>query len=111
VIAPEAPDLVLDPALLMGPLNADQSEPRLGQVVRAQRDEALVLDPAAALQRLLRRSRQIVVPDRREYTREPVQRVHVPLEERLRHCVSNAITKHAPEKHDRIRNPSARRRD
>ena len=51
--------------------------------MRAKRDEPLVLDPPAALQRLLRRRLQVVVPDRRECPAIPVQRMHVPLEERL----------------------------
>jgi hypothetical protein len=67
----------------MGALDPDQGEERLKQVVRAQRDEPLVLDPAPALQRLLRRRRQVVVLDRREHAAIPVQGVHVPLNERL----------------------------
>ncbi len=83
VISPEPPNLVFDAALLVSPLNAHQGEPRFVEVMRTQRGKPLVLDPVAALQRLLRRSRQIVVADRREYAGEPVQRVHVPFEERL----------------------------
>ena len=71
------------PPFSWAPSMPHQREPRFVEVVRAQRDEPLVLDPVAALQRLLRRARQVVVADRREYAGEPVQRVHVPLEERL----------------------------
>ena len=53
--AAEAADLALDAALLVRALDARRRELRLEQVVRAQRDEPVGLDPPAALQHLLDR--------------------------------------------------------
>jgi hypothetical protein len=41
VAAAKAPDFVLDAALFMGAVDADDRELRLEQVVRSQRDEAV----------------------------------------------------------------------
>jgi hypothetical protein len=83
VRATVAAHLALDAALLMGTLAASAGERRLEQVVGAQRDEAVLLDPPAAAQHLLDRGAQVVVADQREGAAEEVERLHVRLQERL----------------------------
>ena len=53
------------------------------QVVRAQRDEPIGLDPPAALEHLLDRRGQVVETDLGEHAAEPLKRLHVQLQERL----------------------------
>ena len=67
----------------MGPFEPGGRELRREQIVRAQRDEPVRLDPPAALQHLLHRRLQVVEPDLREYAAEPLERLHVQLQERL----------------------------
>ena len=83
MVAAEAADLALDAALLMRPLEPRRRELRREQVVRAQRDEAVGLDPPAALQHLLDRRGQVVEADLREHAAEPLERLDVQLQERL----------------------------
>ena len=78
-----AANFALDATLLMGPIEPGGRELRREQVVRAQRDEPVSLDPPAALQHLLHRRPQVVEPDLREHAAEPLERLHVQLQERL----------------------------
>ena len=59
----------------MGALEARGRELRREQIVRAQRDEPVGLDPPAALQHLLHRRLQVVEPDLREHAAEPLERL------------------------------------
>jgi len=83
VVAPQAPDLALDTAVLVGALKARGRELRAEQVVRAQRDEPIGLHAPAAAQDLLDRRGQVVEADLLEGPAEPVERLDVQLEERL----------------------------
>ena len=83
VAATVAADLAFDAALLVGALLARPGEGRLEQVVGAQRDEPVLLDPPAAAQHLLDRRAQVVVADQREGAAEEAERLHVRLQERL----------------------------
>ena len=83
VVAAEAADFALHATLLVRPFEARGRELRREQVVRAQRDEPVGLDPPAALQHLLHRRGQVVEPDLREHAAEPLERLHVQLQERL----------------------------
>ena len=58
------------PPFSCAPSLARPRERRLVQVVRAQRDEPVLLDPAAAAQHLLDRRAQVVVADQREHAAE-----------------------------------------
>jgi hypothetical protein len=73
VAATVAADLAFDAALLMGALLASARKRRFVQVVRAQRDEAVLLDPAAAAQHPLDRRAEVVIADRREDAVEEVE--------------------------------------
>src|SRR3954463_3539574 len=82
--APEAPDPVaLDAALLVRAALAALAERGLEHVVRAQRHEAIGLHPPATLEHLRDRGLEIVVADQRKDAAEPLQRGHVPFQERL----------------------------
>ena len=83
MIASKAADLAFDAALLVRPHDARRRELRLEQVVRAQRDEPVGLDPPAATQHLLDRRGQVVEADLLEHTAEPLERLDVQLQERL----------------------------
>src|SRR6266511_2527829 len=81
--AAEATHFALDAALLVSALLAPAGEDRLVQVVRAQRDEAVLLDAAPAAQHLPDRRAQVVVAHDRERAAAEVERLHVCLQERL----------------------------
>jgi hypothetical protein len=83
MVPPVAADLALDAALLMGALKARRRELRAEQIVRAQRDEPVALDPATPLEDLLDRGGQVVEADLGEHAAEPVERQRVHLKERL----------------------------
>jgi hypothetical protein len=83
VVAPEAPDLALDAALLVRSRAAAQGELRLEQVVRAQGDEAAGLDAATTAQHPLDRRAEVVVAHQLEDAAEPLERRGVCLQERL----------------------------
>jgi hypothetical protein len=67
----------------MRTLGPRDRELRVKQVVRAQRDEAVGLDPPTASQHERHRGLQIVVADQVGHTAKPVERLRVPLQERL----------------------------
>ena len=98
MVAAEAAHLALDAALLVRPLDPRPRERRGVQVVRAQRDEAVALDPAAALQDPLHRRGQVVVADLREHAAEPLERLDVQLEERLLRLDQRGLTERRPRK-------------
>ena len=72
--------------------------------MRAQRDEPVGLNPPAALQHLRDRGLQVVVAHQARNPVEELERGDVPLQERLLGLARVRRTKHAPEKHARIRN-------
>ena len=80
----------------MGPFQARGHELRREQVVRAQRDEPVRLDPPAALQHLLHRRLQVVKADLREHPAEPLERLHVQLQERLLGLHQRRLTERRP---------------
>jgi hypothetical protein len=94
VRSPVAADLAFDAALLMRARAAGAGESRFVQVVRAQRDEAVLLDAAAAAQHLLDRRAQVVVTDQREAASEEAERLHVRLQEHF--AASAARTRSHP---------------
>ena len=96
MVAPEPADLALDAALLVCALDPRSRERRREQVVGAQRDEAVALDPTSALQDLLHRRGQVVVADLREHAAEPVERLDVQLEERLLRLDQRGLTERRP---------------
>src|ERR1700691_2624139 len=77
VPATEPPNLALDPALLMRAPQTDQGELRLKQIVRAQPDEPVSLDPPATAQHLLDRRGQVVVANQARDAPEELERVRV----------------------------------
>ena len=82
--ATEPADLALDPALLMGSLDAGDAEERVVAVMGAQRDEPRVLQPLAAQRDPDHRRGQVVVADHPD--RDPAERLEradVAVEERL----------------------------
>jgi hypothetical protein len=79
----EAADLALDSTLLARSLAATAGEGRLVQVVRAQGDEAVLLQPAAPTQDLGDGRAQVVVADQVEDAAEEAEGLHVRLEEGL----------------------------
>ncbi len=79
----ETPDLSLDAALFMGALDPRSRELRLIEIVRAQRDKAIRLDPAPATQNLLHSARQVVIAKQAEHPAEPVERLDMRLQKRL----------------------------
>ncbi len=83
VVAAVAPDLALNAALLMRPRDSRGREDRVEQVVRAQRDEPIRLDPPAAAQHLLHRRAEIVIAHLGEHASEPRERERVTLQKRL----------------------------
>ncbi|MDQ3740467.1 MAG: hypothetical protein M3389_05930, partial [Actinomycetota bacterium] len=83
VVASKAADLAFDAALLVCALKADRRKQGAEEVVRAHRDEAVRLDPAAALEDLLDGRAEVVVADLLEDPAKPVKRLGVTLEKRL----------------------------
>jgi hypothetical protein len=84
VPAAEPADLALHPALLVRALDAGPAVERVEPVVRAQRDEPLVLEPLAPQHHPDHRGPQVVVAD--HPGRHPAQRgerPHVPVQKRL----------------------------
>lgn len=77
----EASDLALDAALLVSAPLAGGAEGRFEQVVGAQGDEALGLDPPSAAHHLGDRGAQVVVADELGGAAEPGEGVDVALEE------------------------------
>jgi hypothetical protein len=67
----------------VGALEARRRELRSEQVVRAQGDEPVRLDPPAPLEDLLDRRLEVVEADLREHAAEPLKRLDVQLKERL----------------------------
>src|ERR1035437_7407749 len=63
---PKSGNLPFHATLLVGPFQPRGRELRREQIMRAQRDEPVRLDPPAALEHLLHRRLQIVKPEARE---------------------------------------------
>src|ERR1035437_45957 len=80
---PKSANLPFHATLLVGPFQPRGRELRREQIMRAQRDEPVRLDPPAALEHLLPRRLQIVKPAAREDPAEPLERLRVQLQERL----------------------------
>ena len=83
VVSAKAADLTLDAALLVGTADAGLAEERSEQVVGAQRDEAVGLDPAAALEDPDDRRLEVVEADLGGDAAEELEAVGVAFEEGL----------------------------
>jgi len=99
----KAADLALDTALRVR-LLAGARDAGLIEIVRAQRDKAVGLDPAAALEHLRDRRAQVVIAQQREDSAEELKRLDVRLQERLLGLACVRLHKAAAEKHARTRN-------
>jgi hypothetical protein len=75
--------LSLDPALLVGALDAWLAKERVEPVVAAQRDEPLVLDAVAALEDPRHRGAEVVVADPVGHPTQVGEPLDVALQERL----------------------------
>ena len=99
--AAEAADLALDPALLVGALQAGLAEERVEPVVASQRDEPLVLDSGAASQDADDRRGEVVVADPPRHPPEVGKRAHVSLKE----CLLGLVRERGMKRPARARQP------
>ena len=83
MVAAEAANLALHAALLVRAFDPRGGEDRVEQIVRAHRDKPIGLHAPAAAQHLLHRRAQVVIANLAEHATEPIERQHVPLQERL----------------------------
>jgi hypothetical protein len=83
VLAAEPATLALDPALLVGALDAGLAEERVEPIVAAQGDEPLVLNAIAALEDPRDRGAEVVVADPVGHPTQVHEPLDVALEERL----------------------------
>jgi hypothetical protein len=83
VLATEPATLALDPALLVGALDAGLAEERVEPIVAAQGDEPLVLNAISALEDAGDRRLEVVVADPTGHPTQVREPLDVALEERL----------------------------
>ena len=81
IAATVAADVALHAALLVRARNARLAEERFEPVMRAERDEPLVLQPVTALQDLRRCCLEVVVADTQRHATEPFERADMRISE------------------------------